>query len=131
MADRFCREIKEMEEDAVMLWKEEMEEVVMLEKKHEPDGQGGFIVEWQEGIRFNAVITFDSSTEARVAEKQGVTSVYTVTAPVNVKLEYHDVFRRLRDGKVFRVTTDGDDMITPARASFQFLQVSAEEWELA
>ena len=105
-----------------------MEDVVMLEKKRVPDGEGGFTVEWVPGVSFKSAITFDNSMEARTAEKQGVTSLYTVTVPVNAKLEYHDVFRRVRDGKVFRVTSDGDDKITPERASFQFAQVTAEEW---
>lgn len=105
-----------------------MEDVVMLEKKRAPDGEGGFTVEWVPGVSFKSAITFDNSMEARTAEKQGVTSLYTVTVPVNAKLEYHDVFRRVRDGKVFRVTSDGDDKITPASASFQFAQVTAEEW---
>lgn len=105
-----------------------MEDVVMLEKKRVPDGEGGFTVEWVPGVSFKSAITFDNSMEARTADKQGVTSLYTVTVPVNAKLEYHDVFRRVRDGKVFRVTSDGDDKITPASASFQFAQVTAEEW---
>lgn len=110
------------------LWAEAMEAVVMLERKRTPDGEGGFVTEWAEGVAFKAAITFDASLEAMVAEKQGVTSLYTVTVPKNAKLEYHDVFKRLRDGKVFRVTSDGDDKITPTRSSFQFIQVTAEEW---
>ena len=106
-----------------------MEDVVLMEKKREPDGEGGFLpAVWVDGASFKAAITFNSSMEARTAEKQGVTSLYTVTVPLNCKLEYHDSFRRLRDGKVFRVTSDGDDKITPASASFQFAQVTAEEW---
>ena len=105
-----------------------MEDVVMLEKKRVPDGEGGFTTKWADGVQFKASINFDSSMEARTAEKAGVTSLYTVTVPLNFKLEYHDSLRRLRDGKVFRVTSDGDDKITPASASFQFAQVTAEEW---
>ena len=100
-----------------------MEDVAMLEKKRVPDGEGGFTTDWAEGA-----ISFDSSMEARTAEKQGVTSLYTVTVPLNCKLEYHDTIKRLKDGKVFRVTSDGDDKITPPSASFQFAQVTAEEW---
>ena len=105
-----------------------MEDVVMLEKKRVPDGEGGFTTSWADGVQFKAAINFDSSMEARTAEKAGVTSLYTVTVPLNCKLEYHDSFRRLRDGKVFRVTSDGDDKITPTVASFKFAQVTAEEW---
>ena len=105
-----------------------MEDVVMLEKKRSPDGEGGFTTEWADGVHFKAALSFDSSMEARSAEKQGVTSLYTITVPLNCKLEYHDTLKRLRDGKVFRVTSDGDDKITPTAASFQFAQVTAEEF---
>ena len=53
-----------------------------------------------------------------------------MTCEPNAKLEYHDVFRRLSDGKIFRVTSDGDDVQTPKSATFQFSRVTAEEWEL-
>ena len=103
---------------------------VMLEKKRVPDGEGGFITSWVEGAEFKAAVVFDSSLEARTAEQQGVSSLYTVTTAKNAKLEYHDVFKRLSDGKIFRVTSDGDDKQTPERATFQFAQVTAEEWIL-
>ena len=103
---------------------------VMLEKKRVPDGEGGFITSWAEGAEFDAAVVFDSSLEARTAEQQGVSSLYTVTTAKNAKLEYHDVFKRLSDGKIFRVTSDGDDKQTPERATFQFAQVTAEEWSL-
>lgn len=105
-----------------------MEDVVLMEKKRDPDGEGGFTTGWAGGVQFKAAISFDSSMEARSAEKQGVTSLYTITVPMNCKLEYHDTLKRLRDGKVFRVTSDGDDKITPTSASFQFIQVTAEEY---
>ena len=110
---------------------EAMTPCVMVDRTTQPDGEGGIITSWVEGATFNAAITFDNSIEAKAAAVQGVTSLYTVTVPKRVKLEYHDVFKRLSDSKVFRVTSDGDDKITPERASFQFAQVSAEEYVLA
>lgn len=105
-----------------------MKDVVMLEKKRVPDGEGGFTTKWADGVKFKAAIVFDSSMEARAAEKDGVTSMYTVTVPKNAKLEYHDVIKRLEDGKVFRITSDGDDKMTPEISAFQVIQVTAEEW---
>ena len=105
-----------------------MEDVVLMEKKRVSDGEGGFTTDWADGVQFKAAISFDSSMQARTAEKQGVTSLYTVTVPINAKLEYHDVVKRKRDGKIFRITSDGDDKVTPDSASFQFAQVTAEEW---
>ena len=110
---------------------EAMTPCVIVDRTTQPDGEGGTLTNWVEGAAFNAAITFDNSVEAKAAAVQGVTSLYTVTVPKRVKLEYHDVFKRLSDGKIFRVTTDGDDKITPERASFQFAQVSAEEYVLA
>lgn len=108
---------------------ESMTQCVIMQKTRTPDGEGGFITEWTESAAFRASITFDTSLQARVADKQGVSSLYTVTTSKNAKLEYHDVFKRLSDGKIFRVTSDGDDKQTPIRAGFgQYLQVTAEEW---
>lgn len=109
---------------------ETMTKCVMYDKSRKPDGEGGFITEWTESAEFEAAITFDSSIQARIAEKSGVTSLYTVTVPKGLTLEYHDVFKRISDGKIFRVTSDSDDKVTPPRASFQFQQVTAEEWRL-
>lgn len=103
---------------------------VLMEKTHTPDGEGGFITTWVEGAQFGAAVVYNSSLQARVAEKQGVTNLYTVTTDKNASLEYHDVFKRISDGKIFRVTSDGDDAKTPDVASFDFSQVSAEEWVL-
>lgn len=113
------------------LIEESMEECALMQKVRSPDGEGGFVTKWTETVPFRASITFDTSMQARVADKEGVSSLYTVTVAKNANLEYHDVFKRLRDGKIFRVTSDGDDKQTPARAMFgQYLQVTAEEWEL-
>lgn len=107
-----------------------MTDVVLMDKRREPDGEGGFITDWIESVVFQAAITFDTSMESRIGEKQGVSSRYTVTTGKGAKLDYHDVIKRLSDGKVFRITSDGDDKQTPKSASFQFLQVTAEEYVL-
>ena len=112
------------------LLQDAMEDCIFINKIKAPDGEGGFLVEWQEGGQFKAAVTFDNSLEARMAHKQGVSSVYTVTTPKSVELEYHDVFKRLRDRKIFRVTSDNDDMQTPKTASFQIKVASAEEFVL-
>lgn len=108
-----------------------MEACVILDKRTESDGYGGFINVWVEGASFEAAITLDTSMEARTAEAQGVTGLYTVTTKKNINLQYHDVLKRLSDGKIFRVTSDGDDKHTPPSAVLNMRQVSAEEWRLA
>ena len=102
----------------------------MLDKTTTSDGYGGYIIDWKEGADFQAAIVLDSSIQARIAEQQGVTALYTITTKKNINLQYHDVFKRVEDGKIFRVTSDGDDKHTPKSASLDMRQVSAEEWNL-
>ena len=112
------------------LLSEAMEKCIMLDKQTVADGYGGYVTRYVDGAEFSAAIVLDNSMQARVAEKQGVTGLYTVTTGKELNLQYHDVFRRDRDGKIFRVTSDGDDKRTPASAYLNMRQVSAEEWSL-
>lgn len=101
-----------------------------VEKTRTPDGEGGYITTWTDGAQFQGKAAFDTSIEARTGAAAGVSSLYTLTVPKTVQLEYHDIVKRLGDGKVLRVTSDGDDVVTPSMATFEFLQVTAEEYEL-
>lgn len=114
-----------------MLYEQMMEAFCYIEKVRIADGEGGFITTWTEGAEFSAHAAFDTSIEARTGAAAGVSSLYTITAPKSVELEYHDVIKRASDGKIFRVTSDGDDVVTPPMSTLSFLQVTAEEWELA
>ena len=98
-----------------------------MDKTTTADGYGGYTTDWKAGAEIQAAIVCDSSMEARIADKQGVTDLYTVTTRKNVNLQYHDVFRREKDGKLFRVTSDGDDNHTPTSATLNMRQVTAEE----
>lgn len=107
-----------------------MENCTMLDKTTVADGYGGYTVQYVEGAGFQAAIVLNSSMQARVAEHEGVTALYTVTTSRGLNLQYHDVFRREKDGKIFRVTSDGDDKYTPPAATLDMRQVSAEEFIL-
>lgn len=106
-----------------------LERCVMMHKTSRDDPYGGdAIISWQDGATFNAAIVFNASMEARIGQAQGVSSLYTVTTARSKVLEYHEIFRRLRDGKIFRVTSDGDDVYTPRAAGLDMRQVTAEEY---
>ena len=112
------------------LLSEAMENCVMLDKTTTPDGYGGTIDVYVPGAEFQAAIVLVSSMQARIAEQQGVTALYTITTRKSINLQYHDVLKRKSDGKIFRVTSDGDDKHTPNSANLNMRQVSAEEWTL-
>ena len=109
---------------------EAMENFVVLNKITEPDGYGGIVTRWVDGATIKGAIVFNSSIQAQIAQSMGVTGIYTLTVRKNVLLDYHDALRRASDGKIFRLTSDSDDMKTPASANLNMRNYTAEEWEL-
>ena len=60
---------------------------IMLDRRTASDGEGGYTTEWIEGAKFVAAISLDSSITAKIAEKQGVTGLYTVTTSRQINLQ--------------------------------------------
>lgn len=113
------------------LLEEMTEKFVIMDKHTTSDGEGGFNVTWSDGAVIDAVATRDSSMRARLAEQQGVSSVWTITTSKAVNLEFHTVLKRVRDGKILRVTTEGGENKTPNSATLNMNQVAGEEWKLS
>lgn len=107
-----------------------MESCIIYDKRMVEDGYGGFGPGYFPGVTFQAAITIDSSIQAQQAQSLDTVGVYTVTTARNVNLQFHDVFQRVSDGKIFRVTSDGDDKKTPLSAGLDMRQVNAREWSL-
>ena len=112
------------------LLREFMTECVFMNKAKVPDGEGGFTTEWTEGAQIDVAIVHNSTMQARIAEKEGVTSTYTLTTTKENSLEFHDVIKRLSDNAIFRVTSNSEDTTTPQSATLNMAQVQAERWEL-
>ena len=111
---------------------EAMQECVLMNKITLSDGYGGRIDAWAEsGFTFSAAIVYNTSVQARVAEQQGIKNMYTVTTSKIVKLNFNEIFKRLSDGKLFRITSDGADNKTPESASLDMRQYTAEEYVMA
>ena len=107
-----------------------MVQCVFMEKKKAPDGSGGDKTEWVEGKPLKAAILLDTSHESRIADAAGEVQTYTVTVSRSVHLKYHDVIKRLSDGKTFRIISDNADKQTPLCTALDIAQSSAEAWRL-
>ena len=102
----------------------------IMDKQTIPDGRGGVITVYVEGAPIDVAYSFDDSTEARISTHEAVNKSYTLSTKKTIVLQYHDIVKRDKDGKIFRVTSDGDDNETPATAALNLRQVEAEEWSL-
>ena len=107
-----------------------MEKSYIMDKTTSPDGRGGVITTYKEGAEIKVAYSFDTSTQARIAEQAGTENRFILTTKKAINLQYHDVVKRDRDDKIFRVTSDGDDNYTPASSSLDIRQVEAEEWTI-
>ena len=105
------------------------EAFTMIDELTVPDGRGGFDTIYTEGAPFKAAVSKDSTLEARIAEKDGFTSVYTILTPRATSLPFNKIVRRDRDGLYFRITSDGTDGETPPSAGLDIREVTAERWE--
>lgn len=102
-------------------------ECVLLVKTPVSDGEGGWINGWTEGPTFKTYPALDSSMQARIAEKQGVTSVYTILVPQNVPIEVGNYFRDKTAGDlIFHVTSVPDEKRTPEMSTLDVKAFTAE-----
>lgn len=103
---------------------------VLMEKTRESDGAGGYNVTWTEGAEFSNYQALDTSMEARRAEKEGVTSVYSALVIKSLPIEYNDVFKDTSTGLTYRVTSIPSDKEAPASSTLNLKYFTAERWEL-
>lgn len=113
-----------------MLFEVYEETFVLRELTRVPNGMGGLTEEYVDGAEFKGALVMDNSTQARIAEKQGVTSLYTLTVSPDVPLKYGDLFKSVETGDVYRITSRTGEKKTPSVASFQFQNFSAELYTL-
>lgn len=108
----------------------EMVDCTILDKTTQPSEYGGVTTTWVDGSPIKAAFAYNDSVQARIASVQGVTDLYTIITKKNVVLQANDVIRRETDGKIFRITTDGNDNRTPYGAALDARAVRAKEWEI-
>lgn len=106
---------------------EMMEKCCILNKLRMDDLYGSETIVWSEGTTFDATIIKNTTTEATIAEKQGVKEIFTIVIPKGFSLSFNDHFKRLSDGQVFRVTSNVTDSEAPERSTIKISKVMAEK----
>lgn len=101
---------------------------VMMDKRTIGDGEGGFITAYAEGAAFKCYPALDSSMQARIAEAQGVKSLYNILVPQSVPIAPGDIYKDTTAGAYFRVTMDTKQ--TPSTSTMDLKAFAAEKTEL-
>ena len=103
---------------------------VLVDKKQIPDGMGGIKTTLEDGEKFLALLSTDSSTSARIAEQQGFKSIFTVFVAKDLKLKFDQVIKRSRDDQLFVITSNPDDKMTPKMSRMNFKTASAKYYKV-
>lgn len=105
------------------------EEFVVMNINLTDDGYGGQAYRVVEGLHFNAVLILGNSIQAEIAQKQGVTGIYTLAYPKSLDIPARTVIRRVKDGKYLRtIELDGNPM--PDESSVEVKVTRAEDYIL-
>lgn len=103
---------------------------VLMEKKRVPDGSGGYITTWNEGLPFENYQYLDTSMEARRAEQDGVKSLYSALVQKDFPIEYGDAFKDTNTGLTYKVTSNPDEKKAPKSSTFNLKYFTVERWVL-
>ena len=109
-----------------MALKDFFEDFIIQSKVYVDTGFGTFEPQYTDGANFRAGISTNSSVEAQIAERNGMKTIYTIVHLPSIALHKDDRVRRIKDGRMYRITSDSADMITPAMADVRYAQVTAE-----
>ena len=127
-----------MEENNIMafgLFKEALQECVMMNRAVIDNPYGGTTEPYTEGAHFKASVYLSNSLEMQRAEQEGVKGLYQITTDKSIRLRYHDVFKRLADpvngdDEILLRVTSKDDNSTPNSSLLNQRVVNAEEFIL-
>ena len=109
-----------------MMLSDFLESAHIMTKSTEQDGYGGVTTTWTEGAAIKAGFVRNNSTEARIAEKNGVKAIWTIVHSDLLDFWQNDCIKRDKTGELFRITGNSRDMETPAVSEMKFRQVGAE-----
>lgn len=109
------------------IMKDFQENLVMLDRRTVPDGYGGIKTQWVDGAEFTAVMTQPQSGSAEIADAITESKTYKVVTGTNIALNKDDYFRRVRDGKTFKILNGNADRLAPDDSELQMRVTTAEE----
>lgn len=94
------------------------------------DGMGGTQPVWVKLETFSAAFVYGRTEVGPRGERTCARDICAVIVDRAQALQFHDVIRRIWDGALFRVISNGEEHDTPPGAGLQLRQVRVERWEM-
>lgn len=110
------------------LFDDALEPCLIMDKTTAKDGYGGVITTYVEGAEIEAAIVFGDTLQNLVAAVKEGKDSYTIITRRNVVLQFGDVIKRVSDGGMFTITSNGKDRATPQGAGLDMRAVKAVEF---
>lgn len=110
------------------LFEEALEPCLIMDKTTSSDGYGGVITTYVNGAEIDAAIVYGDTMQSLVAAVKEGKDSYRIITRRNVVLQFGDVVKRVSDGGMFTVTSNGKDSATPQGAGLDMRYVKAVEF---
>ena len=101
------------------------EDVTLVRAQSTPTGQGDTELTYSDVRKFRAGIYPAGSQETPVAAKNGIRSSFTVLHDKSIMLRQNELIRA-NNGRLYTITSNSVDNMTPACAGLQLCAVGAE-----
>lgn len=105
-------------------------EYCLMEKTRVPDGEGGFITSWSDGITIELIEQHNQTMLNTNNGRVQLDSVYRFFCNKEMVFSVNDFIKRLSDGQIYRVTKPSKEDYTPASSSLNLTYFEAEKGEL-
>lgn len=107
-----------------------MEPFTIMNRITVNDKYGGTSTKYIDGAVIDGVAVKGNAISNIVAQASGLSVTYNFTTRKKYTLNFHDVIKRNRDGKIFRVTGNSDDTTPPKISKLDMRATTLEEWSI-
>lgn len=104
-----------------------IEDIVLIDETSVSDGFGGFDTAWTDGAEIQVAIVQPHDGSQTIANAIVGKQSITITTGTNITLKRDKYFRRVRNGKTYRIDHDNTDKLTPDDSELQWRVTTATE----
>lgn len=109
------------------LYTQRLEQFYIVEKTETRDGYGGTSIIYEKKDPFFGALVLKGTNIPEIAQKAEIEQNFSIITDKSDVLKFEDVLFRVKNGKYYEVTTNGEDNYTPETASLNMRAVDVKE----